>query len=398
MQESRTRFVPSGSYILLRMEYRSFRAAEFFAGIGLVRLALEQEGFEVAFANDIEPGKRDLYAANFGSEDFVLGDIRDIEGADVPDIELATASFPCTDLSLAGHRAGLDGKESGMFWEFARILSEMRERRPRAVLLENVTGFATSREGRDLAAAIEQLNVLGYVCDVFTVDARWFMPQSRPRLFIVGSTTRVSEPDDAVSWTRPNWIRAFVRQYDRLDLQSVALPDPPTTRIALADCIERVPSNHPRWWDNERISRFVGSLSPIQSQRLAALRSAGRLTWATTFRRTRHGRAVWEIRSDGISGCLRTARGGSGRQALVEAGRGQMRVRWMTPREYARLQGAPAFLLDGCRENQALSAFGDGVCVPVVAWIARQYLKPLLEGTLADADAQKRPDFNYSLS
>ena len=97
------------------MEYRTLKAAEFFAGIGLVRLALEQEGFEVVFANDIEPGKRDLYAANFGSEDFVLGDIRDIKGADVPDIELATASFPCTDLSLAGHRAGLDGKESGMF-------------------------------------------------------------------------------------------------------------------------------------------------------------------------------------------------------------------------------------------------------------------------------------------
>ena len=284
-----------------------------------------------------------------------------------------------------------------MFWEFARILGEMRDRRPPTVLLENVTGFATSREGRDLAAAIEQLNVLGYVCDVFTVDARWFMPQSRPRLFIVGSTARVSEPDDAVSWTRPNWIRTFVRKYDRLDMQSVALPDPPATSIALADCVERFPSNHPRWWDKERISRFVDSLSPIQSRRLAALRSAESLTWATTFRRTRHGRAVWEIRSDGISGCLRTAKGGSGRQALVEAGRGQMRVRWVTPREYARLQGAPTFLLDGCRENQALSAFGDGVCVPVVAWIARQYLKPLLEGTLADADAQQRLDFNYSL-
>ena len=215
------------------MENRSFRAAEFFAGIGLVRLALEQDGFEVVFANDIEPGKRDLYAANFGSEDFVLGDIRNIEGADVPDIELATASFPCTDLSLAGHRAGLDGKESGMFWEFARILGEMRERRPRAVLLENVTGFATSREGRDLAAAIEQLNVLGYVCDVFTVDARWFMPQSRPRLFIAGSTVRVSAGDDAVSWTRPNWIRAFVRDHDRLDMQSVALPDPQQQRSLL---------------------------------------------------------------------------------------------------------------------------------------------------------------------
>ena len=381
------------------MGKHAFRAAEFFAGIGLVRLALEQEGFEVSFANDIEPTKGALYSANFRLSNLVLGDVRDINGASVPDIELATASFPCTDLSLAGNRAGLNGKESGMFWEFARILGEMGERRPHAVLLENVAGFATSRNGRDLASAIEQLNALGYVCDIFAVDARWFIPQSRLRLFIVGSMTTASEEDDAISWMRPAWIRAFVQGHPELAIQSRALSPPlPTTKITLADYVERMPLEHPRWWDDERISRFVDSLSPIQSERLDALRSARRLTWATAYRRTRHGRAVWEIRPDGISGCLRTAKGGSGRQALVEAGRGQMRVRWMTPREYARLQGAPNFRLEGSRENDALSAFGDGVCVPVIAWIARKYLRPILEGTLTDAIAPRRLNFDYSLS
>src|SRR6516165_9567643 len=108
---------------------QTLRAAEFFAGIGLVKLALEQEGFEVVFANDVDPRKHRIYSANFDSSHFVLDDIRNLRGADIPDIDLATASFPCTDLSLAGNRAGLAGKESGMFWEFARVLGEMGARR-----------------------------------------------------------------------------------------------------------------------------------------------------------------------------------------------------------------------------------------------------------------------------
>jgi DNA (cytosine-5)-methyltransferase 1 len=378
---------------------RALRAAEFFAGIGLVRLALEEQGFKVVFANDIETSKWAMYSANFRPANFVLGDVRHITGASVPDCELATASFPCTDLSLAGNRAGLNGKESGMFWEFARILKQMGRRRPSVILLENVTGFATSRNGKDLVSAIERLNDLGYICDIFTVDARWFVPQSRPRLFIVGSAKRVPEEDIAISLLRPEWIRGFIRAHPSLAIQSAPL-SPPTlaSKITLPDCIERLPSDHERWWDAERVARFIDSLSPIQSERLDAMRSSARLTWATTYRRTRQGRAVWEIRPDGISGCLRTAKGGSGRQAIVEVSRGHLRVRWMLPREYARLQGAPDFRLDGTRENDALSAFGDGVCVPVIAWITREYLRPLLEDTLTNVLPQKRLTFDYSIS
>src|SRR4051812_348003 len=94
------------------------RVAEFFAGMGLVRLAVEDAGFDVAFANDIDESKRDLYYDNFGEDDFAFGDVQQIHGGDVPDVALATASFPCTDLSLAGNRAGLGGGESSMFWQF----------------------------------------------------------------------------------------------------------------------------------------------------------------------------------------------------------------------------------------------------------------------------------------
>jgi DNA (cytosine-5)-methyltransferase 1 len=362
------------------------RAAEFFAGIGLVRQGLEDSGFAVVFANDIEAKKRDMYAANFDASEFVCGDVRDVQGAAVPDIELATASFPCTDLSLAGNRAGLGGVQSSMFWEFARVLEEMGERRPRAVLLENVPSFATSHGGADLRQALAKLNALGYSCDPLVLDARRFVPQSRPRLFIVG----IAEPVGDLDWSselRPAWVRDFASRHPDLRLHARRLKLPPMAVPTLADVVERVPSTDARWWSAERTLRFTDSLSPIQADRLSRLRASRKLVWASAYRRTRRGRAVWEIRDDFISGCLRTARGGSSRQAVVQGGRGGVRVRWMTPREYARLQGAPDYRLDpSVTVNQALFGFGDAVCVPAVAWIARNYLMPSVSSVEPDLE------------
>jgi DNA (cytosine-5)-methyltransferase 1 len=354
------------------------RAAEFFAGIGLVRRALEDAGFSVVFANDINVVKRTMYAANFDASHFVCGDVRDVDGDDIPDIELAAASFPCTDLSLAGNRAGLAGIQSSMFWEFARILDEMGERRPGVVLLENVPSFATSHGGRDLHAALTRLNNLEYSCDLFVMDARRFVPQSRPRLFIVGTT----EPLDDAGWDgelRPPWIAEFAARHPELRLHAQSLHVPPIPVRNLSDVVERLRQDDPRWWERQRVDRFTESLSPLQAARLRELRASHKLAWASAYRRTRHGRAVWEIRADAISGCLRTARGGSSRQALVQARRGDLSVRWMTPREYARLQGAPDYKLgDAITPNQALFGFGDAVCVPIVRWIAENYISPLL--------------------
>ena len=321
------------------------RVAEFFAGIGLVRVALERCGFEVVWANDIEPVKLAMYEANHTGGDFHLGDVRDVDGDEIPDVELATASFPCTDLSLAGNRAGLAGEESSMFWEFARVLEEMGDRRPEAVLLENVPSFGTLRGGEDLHAAVARLNGLGYRCDAIVVDARRFVPQSRPRLFLVGSRAPLSEQTDfAPSPLRPGWIGAFVDAHPDLEMQAAPLDPPVDSDVTLGSVVQRLRPDNPRWWDAVRTGAFADSLSAIQRERLDALAKGRRKRWATAYRRTRAGRAVWEIRADAISGCLRTARGGSSKQAIVEAGRGEFRIRWMTPREYARLQGAPVFV------------------------------------------------------
>jgi len=361
----------------------AFRAAEFFAGIGLVRKAIETEGFRVVFANDIEPDKHALYAANFEAGHFVLGDVRAIRGDGIPDIDLATASFPCTDLSLAGNRAGLAGEGSGMFWEFARVIEEMRSRRPRAVMLENVVGFATSHGGKDIAAAISRLNELGYVCGMFVLDAKNFVPQSRLRLFIVGSRRPYAGTAEwSESGLRPAWIKAFVEAHPNLKMQPLSIAAPTRIKSSLDSCVEKLAHNDLRWWDDERLGKFTESLSPLQSERLISMMRGREKSWATAYRRTRNGVAVWEIRPDSVSGCLRTARGGSSKQAVVEAGNGRVRVRWMLAKEYARLQGAPDFNIDGFRESAAIFGFGDAVCVPAIAWIARNYLAPMLGGKL----------------
>jgi DNA (cytosine-5)-methyltransferase 1 len=358
---------------------RGFRIAEFFAGIGLVGAAVRSIGGTVSFANDIEQSKHALYAENFPGDPFTLGDIREVKGDDVPDVELATASFPCTDLSLAGNRAGLAGPESGMFWEFARVIREMGERSPGAVLLENVPSFATSHGGRDLEDAIRELNDLGYVCDLLLVNASHFVPQSRPRLFVVG----VSEPREgpaapAPSPLRPGWLERFCSQRPELRTRPLDYPAPPSTTTTLDDVVERLDTEDKRWWEPQRVQRFKAGMVKLQRERLEAM-IRSKPTWRSAYRRTRAGKAVWEMRQDEISGCLRTARGGSSKQALVEAGEGELRVRWMTSREYARLQGVGEdYRLEVVSENQALFGLGDAVCVPAVAWVLRVAVLPHL--------------------
>ena len=357
-------------------------AAEFFAGIGLVRAGLERASVDVVWANDIEPVKHAVYRSNFDDAHYVLGDIRGVEGETVPCVDIATASFPCVDLSLAGYRRGLDGEQSGLFFEFSRVLKEMGGRIPPAVMIENVSSFVSSRGGEDLRMSIGELNKLGYVCDVLTVDARWFVPQSRPRLFIIGTCEQLGGPPLGVAGSlRSESVASFVRANQDLMLQELQVPVPLQDGRRLGDVVERLDPSDERWWDGDRLGKFLESLPPIHQRRLDSLRHDGAPQWRTAYRRTRKGAAVWEIRSDNISGCLRTARGGSSRQAVVEVADNEVRVRWMTPREYGRLQGVTdQFDYSAVTDAQALFGFGDAVCVPVVAWLAEHVLVPAVVG------------------
>jgi DNA (cytosine-5)-methyltransferase 1 len=366
--------------------------AEFFAGIGLVGRALNAAGFNVALANDIDETKRKLYAANANISNFIRDDVRRLHGKDIPDVDLATASFPCTDLSLAGQRSGLNGQHSGTFWEFIRIIEEMNGRAPKAVLIENVAGLVSSAGGRDLENVVTSLNKLGYYCDLLQFDARHWVAQSRVRTFVVGSKFPLEHPQNWIpSDIRSQAICEFAMRHPRLKLQAASLPSLPVPTSQLSDFVERLSGSDGRWWDDERLGRFTSSLSEIQRKRLERLAKGGELSWRTAYRRTRRGHAVWEIRSDETAGCLRTSKGGSSKQAVVEAGCGKCRVRWMTSLEYARLMGAPELDLSSVTENQALFGLGDAVCVPMVEWLGVNYLAPLVRGELTISKGRRVP-------
>jgi DNA (cytosine-5)-methyltransferase 1 len=359
------------------------RAAEFFAGVGLVRRGLEAAGFGVVWANDIDESKAKLYRANFaGADHLFVGDVADVTGATLPEqLSLAWASFPCIDLSLAGKREGIDGPDSKTFWEFARILEELGDARPPVVAIENVIGFATSHGGADLHKAIEILNDLDYSVDVLVIDAKRFVPQSRPRLFLVAARDVPAGPDQIESPLRPRQLDV-VFDAKGLVTHRAALPHPPAPlEHGLTALLE--PPEDTVWWDERRTNAFLESLSPLHLERVKKLQAHPVVVARAAYRRMRGGQPTWEIRPDDIAGCLRTARGGSSRQAVLCAGDGSVRVRWMTPREYGRLMGADGYDTSVVGRNDALTGFGDAVCVPVVTWLAENYLLPLVDGAFA---------------
>ncbi|NYF13907.1 DNA (cytosine-5)-methyltransferase 1 [Pseudoclavibacter sp. JAI123] len=361
------------------------RVLEFFAGVGLARMGLQQAGFKTVWANDYSSQKAALYRAQFGDGGhYEVGNVFDVDGATLPDAELAWASSPCTDLSLAGQRTGLAGRESNAFFGFTKALREMGERRPQTIVLENVVGLASSHEGEDLAAVVREFNELEYSCDVLALDARRWVPQSRPRLFVVGHrgpNVPHAVGDDA-GVRLDNLQRVFGDPTLLTHQMPISAPPVPLTQ-GFGNITEQIPLDDTRWWDDQRTAAFDASLSPIQRERVERLRSSPRTSYRTAYRRTRNGVPVWEVRPDDIAGCLRTARGGSSKQAVVRLGHGRMQVRWMTGVEYARLMGAGEYRIDGFRDSEVQFAFGDAVAVPAVGWLAEEYLLPLVTGVAA---------------
>lgn len=380
--------------------------AEFFAGIGLMRIGLENAGWRIAFANDIDEDKWQMYRDHFGDTgEFILRDIHQLNSTEVPTVGLATASFPCNDLSLAGTRHGLAGAQSSAFWGFVDILKTMkRERRlPPLVLLENVTGFLTSHGGLDFEDALLALNDLGYAVDTFIIDASRFVPQSRQRLFVVGTRSRrayeINEtPGFYESEMRPPALASFILMHPDINWSIRNLPPLPNRIKRLEDIIEDLSPNHHMWWSRQRCEYMLNQMSPKHRAEADAMIQGDITRYGTVFRRVRYGKSMAELRTDGIAGCLRTPRGGSGRQILLVAGKGRFAVRLLTGRECARLMGADDFKLK-VPLNQALFGFGDAVCIPVIEWIAQNYLNPVWHAEFEpEPEASPMTNVNYRKS
>ncbi|HEV2366176.1 MAG TPA: DNA cytosine methyltransferase [Caulobacteraceae bacterium] len=379
------------------MERRPLGFYEFFAGGGMARAGLG-DGWRCLFANDFDPKKAAAYRENWGGDALVCADVAGLSVEQLPGApDLIWASFPCQDLSLAGDYRGLgrpganQATRSGAFWPFWRLIERLvAERRGPAVLvLENVLGILTSNGGCDFGAVADALTECSFRFGALVIDARHFVPQSRPRVFVVGvrgdlelSPTLVRrEPDE--TWSPLTLRVAFERlgagarrQWLWWSLPAPAISPPPMSRF-----IEDDPADVP-WHSREETQALLGMMSSVNRAKVEAATRSGRRMVGTLYRRTRpapgggmHVRA--EVRFDDIAGCLRTPAGGSSRQKILVVEGQRIRSRLMSGREAARLMGLPDSYRLPSRYSDAYHLAGDGVVVPVVSHLARHVVEPV---------------------
>lgn len=359
---------------------------EFFAGGGMARLGLGAS-WRCLFANDFDPMKREAYGRNFGLSHHCGEDIERLSPDDLPPLraDLAWASSPCQDLSLAGARGGLSGARSGAFFGFWRLVERLDAagRAPRAIVIENVAGLLTSNDGEDFRQVVALMAAKDYFVGALVLNADSFVPQSRPRLFIiatqdeqggVSARARIDQAapqalHDAVARLAP----AAMRRWRWIAARPVA-----GRNAALIDMID----DKAAFDEAKTTDARLAAMSARQRAAIDALaRSGGRHVGAAFRRvRTEGGEKCVRIeaRFDGVAGCIRTPAGGSSRQIIFDIDAGVVRSRLMTPREAARVMGLPDSYALPPRATAALKLIGDGVAPPVVAWLARAVLEPSL--------------------
>jgi DNA (cytosine-5)-methyltransferase 1 len=366
---------------------------EFFAGGGMARAGLGPD-WQCLFANDFDAKKVEAYKANWGGGEIVCGDIHKLAVSSLPGhADLAWASFPCQDLSLAGNGAGLKGERSGAFWGFWQLIIGLKaERRaPKILVLENVTGALTSNGGKDFEELCKALHLLSYRFGALVIDAVHFVPQSRPRLFIVAvrSDLDVSglllEDEPSQLWSTAALRRAHASLPPRLRAAWFwwRLPVPSRSHGKLGDLIEENPSDV-KWHTPDETARLVSLMSAPSLAKLGTAKKLGAKTVGTVYRRTRPDdegvkRQRAELRFDGIAGCLRTPGGGSSRQIIMMVHGESVRSRLLSGREAARLMGLPDEFKLPENYNETYHLLGDGLAVPTVRYLARSLLDKLSE-------------------
>ncbi len=359
------------------------RFYEFFAGAGLASLGLRPE-WQCVWANDIDPRKGRVYTDNFDKDHFFLGDVANFRGSDLPNsTSLSWASFPCQDLSLAGWRRGLSADRSGAFWAFWRIMCDQFKNgsRPPTIVIENVVGLL--HEGDSFIGLCEALAALGMQFGALVIDARHFLPQSRPRVFVVALDSRVDcgslVREDAVPQWTPKALRDAHEQLPATLKKSWRwwnLPTPSAKLPSLAKIIERNPTGV-EWHSKSETAYLLSLMNDTHRAKVRDAQKSGKRNIGFVYKRMRRGIQRAEVRFDGIAGCLRTPRGGSSRQTVIIIDGGKVSSRLLSPREAARLMGVPDDFVLPPTYNDAYLAMGDAVAVPVVRWLSENLLTPL---------------------
>jgi DNA (cytosine-5)-methyltransferase 1 len=278
-----------------RNDMRSFY--EFFAGGGMARAGLG-EGWSCLFANDFDAKKGETYRLNYRGRDVLrVDDVRKIKASELPGYaDLIWGSFPCQDLSLAGGGAGLKGERSGTFYPFWDIVKGLiaEGRGPKVVALENVLGTLTSHSGRDFEAICKTFADSGYRYGALVINAALFVPQSRPRLFVIGVRSDVQISPELLSPAPldPFHPPSLQRAFDRVGQTALELrvwwnvPSPDRRNEDFVDLIEENPTSV-RWHTTAERDQLITMMSPVNRAKLEKAKKAGRRMVGGIYKRTR---------------------------------------------------------------------------------------------------------------
>jgi DNA (cytosine-5)-methyltransferase 1 len=344
------------------------------------------------FANDIDAKKCATYRANFGGEKLIEADIATVTADNIcTDIDLYWASSPCQDFSLAGQRKGLVGKRSSAFFPWINLVKQAVSLGfgPKIIAFENVSGLISSNAGADFKAVIAAFTDLGYRVGAVEIDAKLFLPQSRPRMFVVAVRADVDlhsaqlrdgpkqpfHSDRLVNFTNSLTLT------ERKDWLWWDIPEVARPVITLTDCIDE--NLVAGWLSSKEVERYFSMMSPIHRQRILEIQERQQTKVGTIYKRGRADangviKQRVEVRLDGMAGCLRTPSGGSSRQTVIFITPDEVRMRLLTAREAARLMGIDDSYVLPSSYHDAYKISGDGVAIPVVKHLAKAIFEPIL--------------------
>lgn len=310
-----------------------YKAIDLFCGIGGTRLGFYKTGeVSFVFSSEINEPARQTYFANYGEMPF--GDITQIPSEQIPDHDILIGGFPCQAFSQAGLKRGFEDARGTLFFEIARIL---KDKRPKAFLLENVKNLKTHDQGRTFQVIQSTLQELNYDVFFHLFKARDFgVPQNRERIYIVG-------------FDREQVANSHAFQF----------PEPLTKKVCVGDILEDSASLDSKYTISDRL--WQG-----HQERKARNKAAGK----------GFGYSLFNAQSP-YTNTISARYYKDGSEILIDQSELGKNPRKLTPREAARLQGFPEEFKLCASDTQAYRQFGNSVAVPVIYAIAQQILKVL---------------------
>lgn len=302
------------------MDWNSFKFIDLFAGIGGIRLGFESVGGHCVFSSEFDENACKTYEANFGEHP--SGDITKIDAKDIPDFDILLGGFPCQAFSIIGKQEGFENETCGtLFFEIERIL---KEKRPKAFMLENVRNLTAHDKGKTFKIICSHLEALGYMVYAKVLNALDYgVPQKRERIIIVGFK-------DNVLFTFPD-------------------PLPLSKRKKLSDILEKDVDEKYYVKDRIRESRLMRLKDPNYPKPYIS-----------------HENMAGSITPHSYSSCLRA--GASANYILIND------ERRPTEREMLRLQGFPDTFKIVVPYGHIKHQTGNSVAVPVIKAVARQMI------------------------